>query len=247
MLNGKTALITGGSSGIGLATAKLMVKLGAKVAITGTNKEKLKLAKNEIGYNIITICADVSQAKDLKYMYEQINNEFGQLDIFFANAGIAFATPLGSTNEEQYNKLMDVNVKGVFFSVQTILPLMKNGSSIILSTSWLNQIGTAGKSILSASKAAVRSFARTMSAELIEQNIRVNCISPGTIITPLHRAPNETDEHFEGYVKQLGKQVPIGRMGSAEEIANTVIFLASDASSYMLGAELVVDGGRSQL
>lgn len=247
MLNGKTALITGGSSGIGLATAKLLVQNGAKVAITGTNQDKLEAAKQEIGSRVIAILADVSNAKHLVNMRTVLENEFGKLDILFANAGTAYGTPLGSTDEDRYDRLMDINVKGTFFSVQTVLPLMSNGGSIILNTSWLNQIGTPGKSVLSASKAAVRSFARTMSAELIEQEIRVNCVSPGTIKTALHRSPNETDEHFALYAERIGKQTPIGRMGEPEEIAGVVAFLASDASSYMLGAEIVVDGGGAEL
>jgi NAD(P)-dependent dehydrogenase (short-subunit alcohol dehydrogenase family) len=247
MFKGKTALITGGSSGIGFATAKMMIADGARVAITGTNEAKLQLAVQELGSGAIGIKADVTKAEDLEKMQAQLKNHFAELDIFFANAGIAYATPLVSTNEEEYNRLMDVNVKGVFFSVQAILPLMKSGASIVLNTSWLNEVGTPNKAILSASKAAVRSFARTMSAELIEQGVRVNCVSPGTIITPLHRSPNETDEHFDAYTQRVGNKVPIGRMGKPDEVASAVVFLASDASSYMLGTELIVDGGRSEL
>lgn len=247
MLRGKTALITGGSSGIGLATAKMMVANGARVAITGTDLTKLTSALKELGENAIAIQADVTKSEDLDKLQVKLKDEFDELNIFFANAGIAYATPLASTNEEKYDKLMNVNVKGVFFSVQSVLPFMQSGASIILNTSWLNQVGTPRKSVLSASKAAVRSFARSMSAELVEQGIRVNCVSPGTINTPLHRSPNETDEHFNNYAKEVGVQVPLGRMGNPEEIANAVIFLASDASSYMLGAEIMVDGGRADL
>jgi NAD(P)-dependent dehydrogenase (short-subunit alcohol dehydrogenase family) len=247
MLKGKTALITGGSSGIGLATAKMMVANGAKVAITGTDLAKLTAALKELGDNAIAIQADVTKANDLEKLQAKLKNEFGELNIFFANAGIAYATPLGSTDEEKFDQLMNVNVKGVFFSVQSVLPIMQSGSSIILNTSWLNQVGTPRKSVLSASKAAVRSFARSMSAELVEQGIRVNCVSPGTIKTPLHRSPNETDDHFNNYAEKVGQSVPLGRMGDPEEIANAVMFLASDASSYMLGAEIMVDGGRADL
>lgn len=247
MLKGKTALITGGSSGIGLATAKMMVANGAKVAIAGTDLAKLTAALKELGDNAIAIQADVTKANDLEKLQAKLKNEFGELNIFFANAGIAYATPLGSTDEEKFDQLMNVNVKGVFFSVQSVLPIMQSGSSIILNTSWLNQVGTPRKSVLSASKAAVRSFARSMSAELVEQGIRVNCVSPGTIKTPLHRSPNETDAHFNNYAEKVGQSVPLGRMGDPEEIANAVMFLASDASSYMLGAEIMVDGGRADL
>lgn len=252
MLEGKTALITGGSSGIGLATARLLLQRGASVAITGTDQAKLAAAKLDLsqqhnGNAVMTIRADVSNAEHLVNMRTTLEREFGKLDVVFANAGVAYGTPLGNTDEERYDRLMDINVKGTFFSIQSVLPLMSFGGSIILNTSWLNQIGTPGKAVLSASKAAVRSFARTMSAELVEQGIRVNCVSPGTIQTPLHRAPNETDQHFAEYAERIGRQTPIGYMGQPEDIAGVVAFLASDASRYMLGAEIVVDGGRAEL
>jgi NAD(P)-dependent dehydrogenase (short-subunit alcohol dehydrogenase family) len=247
MLNGKTALITGGSSGIGLATARLLVENGACVAITGTNQEKLNAAQRDLGGDVLAIQADISQPKDLERMHDNVQKAFGRLDILFANAGVAFGTPLGKTDEAMYYRMTDVNVKGTFFTVQTLLPVMSDGASVILNTSWLNQIGTPGKALLSASKAAVRSYARVMSAELIGRKIRVNCVSPGTIETPIHRAPDETDEHFQTYVERIGTQVPAGRMGKPEDIAEAVLFLASDASSYMLGAEIVIDGGQSEL
>ncbi|WP_291731990.1 SDR family oxidoreductase [Leisingera sp. F5] len=247
MLDGKTALITGGSSGIGYATAKMLNDSGARVAITGQDTYKLEAACASLGGDTLAIQADISSAKDLERMQETLKDKFGKLDIFFANAGAAFNTPLGKTSEEMYYRLTDVNVKGTFFSVQSVLPLMPEGASIILNTSWLNQIGTPGKALLSASKAAVRSFARVMSAELLERKIRVNCVSPGTIETPIHRGKDETDEHFQAYVEQIGTQVPVGRMGTPDDIASAVLYLASDASSYMLGAEIVVDGGRAEL
>jgi len=247
MLNGKNALITGGSSGIGFATAKMMLENGARVAITGTDMDKLETARANLGADSIAIQADVTRADDLAQMQAELKREFGKLHILFANAGTAYGTPLGKTDEAMYDKLMDVNVKGVFFSVQSVLPLMSEGASIVLNTSWLNQIGTPGKAILSASKAAVRSFSRVMSAELVERKIRVNCVSPGSIVTPIHRAPDETDEHFNTYVEQMGKEVPAGRMGYPEEIAAAVLFLACDSSSYILGEEIVVDGGRAEL
>jgi NAD(P)-dependent dehydrogenase (short-subunit alcohol dehydrogenase family) len=143
--------------------------------------------------------------------------------------------------------MMDVNVKGVFFTVQAVLPLMREGGSIVLNTSWLNQVGTPGRALLSASKAAVRSFARTLAAELIDRKIRVNAVSPGSIETPIHRSNGQSEEEFRAYAEKVGAQVPMGRMGRPEEIAAAVLFLASDASSYMLGAEIVVDGGRAEL
>ena len=247
MLNGKNALVIGGSSGIGLATAKMFKDNGARVAITGTDKNKLEAGRLEIGADTLSIQVDVTEMADLEKLQIRLRDEFGKLHVLFANAGAAFNTPLGKTDETMYYRIMDVNVKGVFFSVQSMLPLMPEGASIVLNTSWLNQIGTPGKALLSASKAAVRSFARVMSSELLDKKIRVNCVSPGSIVTPLHRGPDETDEHFRDYVERMGKNVPIGRMGSPEEIASSVLFLASDASSYMLGAEIVVDGGRAEL
>ena len=246
MLQGKKALITGGSSGIGLVTAKLFRENGARVAITGTDPAKLERARTEIGGDTVAIRADVRSVADLNRMGEETKAVFGTLDIFFANAGTALGTPIGGTDEAAYTKLMDVNVKGVFFSVQAVAPLMGKGGSIILNSSWLDLRGVAGRAILSASKAAVRSFARTFAAELAPRGIRVNAVSPGSIITPLHRG-NRSDEDFNTYVEATSKIIPAGRMGQPEDIANAVLFLASDKSSYVLGAEIIVDGGRAEL
>ncbi|MGH6828764.1 MAG: SDR family oxidoreductase, partial [Rhizomicrobium sp.] len=243
---GKTALITGGSSGIGLATAKLFQEHGARVAITGTDAAKLDRAKAALSGKAVTIKADVRVLADMTRMADEAKTAFGKLDIFFANAGTALGTPIGATDEAAYTKLMDVNVKGVFFSVQAVVPLMPPGSSIILNTSWLDQKGVPGRGILSASKAAVRSLTRTFAAELAERKIRVNAISPGSIITPLHKGAR-SDEEFEAYRQATSSTIPAGRMGTADDIANAALFLASDASSYMLGAEMIVDGGRAEL
>lgn len=247
MLHGKTALVTGGSSGIGLATARLLQAHGARVAITGRRAEQLHRAVAELGGEVLAIAGDVTLAADLARLHAVLAREFGQLDILFANAGIAYGTPLATTDEAAYDRLMDVNVKGVFFTVQAVLPLLRRGGSIILGTSWLNQMGSPGRAVLSASKAAVRSFARTFAAELVERGIRVNAVSPGSIATPIHRHAGQTEAEFRAYAERVGAQTPIGRMGRPEEIAAAVLFLASDASSYMLGAEIVVDGGRAEL
>lgn len=246
-LTGKTALVTGGSSGIGLATARMLRAHGARVAITGRSLEKLAEARAELGGDVLTIAADVASLADLKRMAGTIAREFGSLDILFANAGVAKATPIADGDEATYDAIMDTNVKGVFFTVQAALPIMNDGGAIVLNTSWLNQVGTPGRAVLSASKAAVRSFARTLSAELVDRRIRVNAVSPGLIETPIHRGADQSDEAFRAYVERVGAQVPIGRMGRPDEIAAAVLFLASDASSYMLGAEIVVDGGRAEL
>jgi NAD(P)-dependent dehydrogenase (short-subunit alcohol dehydrogenase family) len=246
-LDGKYALITGGSSGIGLAAARRLRADGAKVAITGTDPSKLAAAKVELGEGTVAIVADVRSPDALKAMAAKVADTFGQLDIVFANAGVAFGTPIDTTDEDAFDRLMDVNVKGVFFTVQAVLPLMRRGSSIILNTSWLNQVGTPGRAALSASKAAVRSFARVLGAELADRGIRVNAVSPGPIETPMHRNPGQTEEEFRAYADKVSARVPVGRMGLPEEIAAAVAFLAGDQSRFMLGAEIVVDGGLSAL
>lgn len=247
MLNGKTALVTGGSSGIGLATARLLRDNGARVAIMGSSQEKLDRAVADLGDDVVALRGDVTALDDLAKVRDALETAFGGLDILFANAGVAFGTPIATTDEAAYHRMMDVNVKGVFFTVQALLPLMREGGSIVLNTSWLNQVGTPGRALLSASKAAVRSFARTLSAELLNRKIRVNAVSPGSIETPIHRSKDQSEEEFRAYAEKVGAQVPLGRMGRPEEIAAAVLFLASDASSYMLGAEIVVDGGRAEL
>lgn len=246
-LETKTALVTGGSSGIGLATAKRLRAEGARVAITGTDVAKLSAAKEYLGEDILTIHADVRSVDALKAMAAEIRTQFGHLDILFANAGVAYGTPVETTEEAAFDRLMDVNVKGVFFTVQAALPLMGEGGSIILNTSWLNKVGTPGRAALSASKAAVRSFARVLGAELADRGIRVNAVSPGPVETPIHRNPGQTEEEFRIYVEKVGARVPVGRMGLPEEIAAAVAFLASDQSRFILGAEIVVDGGLSAL
>jgi NAD(P)-dependent dehydrogenase (short-subunit alcohol dehydrogenase family) len=252
MLNGKTALITGGT-GIGLVTAKLLSDHGAHVAVAGRSNDTFERARHTIGSNVLTIKADVLSRTDLQKVAADVKDAFGGLDIFFANAGIANVTPLATTTEEQFDRLMATNVRSVFFSVQAIEPVMRDGGSIILNTAWLNQVGAPGRGVLSASKAAVRSFARTFSAELLKRRIRVNAVSPGLIGTPILRGvgqsehPGQTEAQFRDCLADAAAQIPIGRLGRPEEIAAAVLFLASDASSYMLGSELVVDGGFAQL
>lgn len=247
MLHGKSALVTGGTSGIGLASALALKAAGARVAVTGTDPVKLEAAQERLGSEAIAIRADVTSSSDLANMRHEVEGSLGGLDILFANAGVAFATPLESTDGAMFDRLIDVNVKGVFFTVQAVLPLLRVGSSVILNTSWLNQVGSPGRAVLSASKAAVRSFTRTFAAELKPRGIRVNAVSPGSIDTPIHHTSGQSEQDYERYVQRIGAQAPLGRMGTAEEVAAVVVFLASDASSYMLGAEVVVDGGRSEL
>jgi NAD(P)-dependent dehydrogenase (short-subunit alcohol dehydrogenase family) len=253
MLDGKTALVTGGTSGIGLATAKLLHANGARLAITGREPNGLERARKVIGGDVLTLQTDVLSRDALQRMASEVKQAFGALDILFANAGVAYVTPLATTSEAQFDGLMDTNVRSVFFSVQAAAPVMREGGSIILNTAWLNQVGVPGRAVLSASKAAVRSFARTLSAELLGRRIRVNAVSPGLIETPILRGvgqsehPGQTDEQFRDYLAGASKLIPLGRLGQPDEIAAAVLFLASDASSYMLGSEMVVDGGFAEL
>ncbi|KAA0695560.1 SDR family NAD(P)-dependent oxidoreductase [Neorhizobium sp. P12A] len=253
MLDRKRALVTGGTSGIGLATARLLHQNGARVAITGRDPISLEKARASIGEDVVAFQTDVLSRNALQQMANGVKGVFGGLDVFFANAGIAYVTPLATTDEDQYDRLMDTNVKSVFFSIQAVEPIMQEGGSIILNTAWLNHVGLPGRAILSASKAAVRSFARTLSAELLSRRIRVNAVSPGLVDTPLLRGvgrsehPGQSETEFQNYVSGASKRIPIGRLGQPDEIAAAVLFLASDSSSYMLGSELVVDGGFGEL
>lgn len=244
-LEGKTALVTGGSSGIGLATAALFAREGARVAITGRDAARLDKVAVTLGDAVIPIVADVCSHDDLKRMQHVLRDRIGGLDVFFANAGVAFGTPLESTTEARYDELMDINVKGVFFSMQAVSPLLREGASVILNTSWLNEVGTPGLSMLSASKAAVRSLARTWSAELLARRIRVNAVSPGAIDTPIHGSASDAD--VAAAKARIAQRVPLGRLGLADDIAQAALFLASDDSRYMLGAEIAIDGGFAQI
>lgn len=247
MLKDKTALVTGGSSGIGLATAQRLRAEGARVAITGTDGDKLETARDTIGGDTLAIRANVRSVAELKAMANTLGREFGRLDILFANAGIAYGTPVATTDEERFDRLMDVNVKGVFFTIQSVLPIMNQGGSIILNTSWLGHVGTPGRAALSASKAAVRSMTRVLAAELADRRIRVNAVSPGPIETPIHRSPGQSEDEFRAYAEKVGAKVPAGRMGLPEEVAAAVAFLASDQSRFMLGSEMAVDGGLGEI
>jgi NAD(P)-dependent dehydrogenase (short-subunit alcohol dehydrogenase family) len=244
-LEGKVAIITGGSSGIGLATAKLFCKEGAKVVITGRNQEQLDSAASELG--VTGIRSDVSNLDDINNLYNEVKAKFGNIDILFLNAGIASFIPLENANEEHFDSIMNINVKGLYFGVQKALPFLNEKASIILTSSVVNKMGMAGASVYSASKAAVRSLARTMSAELIEKGIRVNVISPGPVETPIFSKVGMSEEQMAGMKEQISQQNPMKRFGKPEEIATAALFLASEDSSYMLGAEINIDGGFTQL
>lgn len=246
-LAGKIALVTGGNSGIGLATAKQFVVEGAYVFITGRREGELAAAVNEIGTNVTGVKGDVSNLGDLDRLFAQIKKEKGRLDIVFANAGIAEYAAMGSITENAYESMFGINVKGVLFTVQKALPLMPDGASIILNASIVGSKGLPENSVYSATKAAVRSFARTWTTDLKARHIRVNAISPGAIDTPGLSNLLASSEVGEQRKKLIGNAVPLGRFGTADEIARAVVFLASDDASYITGAELFVDGGFAQV
>jgi len=246
-LEGKIALVTGGSTGIGLATAKEFVSEGAYVFMTGRRESKLNAAVKEIGSNVTAVQGDVSKLDDLDRLFAQIKQEKGKLDIVFANAGIAKYAPLGQTSEKLFDSIFDINVKGTFFTVQKALPLLSDGGAIIVTSSVVGSKGLSSNSVYSATKAALRSFARTWTTDLKLRRIRVNAVSPGTIDTPGLNDLLASAEAGQERVKMISNAVPLGRFARPEEIAKAVVFLASDDSSYVAGAELFVDGGFAQV
>ncbi|HYY71568.1 MAG TPA: glucose 1-dehydrogenase [Nitrososphaeraceae archaeon] len=246
-LEGKIAVITGGNSGIGLATAKRFVSEGAYVFISGRRQKELDLALSQIGKNVIGIQGDVSNLADLDRLYNTVKDQKGHLDILFANAGIAQFAPLGEISEEHFDNIFRINVKGLLFTVQKTLPLFQNGGSIILNASIGSSKGFEETSVYSATKAAVRSFARTWTGDLRHRKIRVNAISPGPIDTPIFSNVLQNEEQIDQFKKNIVNTVPMGRMGSPDEVAKAVSFLASGDSSYITGIELFVDGGLAQI
>lgn len=247
-LEGKIAVITGGNSGIGLATAKRFVTDGAYVFITGRRQHELDTAVSEIGKNVMGIHGDVSNLVDLDRLYSIVKQEKGHIDILFANAGIGEFARLGQISEEHFDKTFGVNVKGLLFTVQKAIPLFKDdGGSIILNSSIAASKGVEGFSVYSASKAAVRSFARTWTVDLRRRKIRVNAVSPGQIDTKALSDLMQNEEHSRQLKKDLVSTVPLRRMGTPDEVAKIVSFLASDESSYVTGIELFVDGGAAQI
>jgi NAD(P)-dependent dehydrogenase (short-subunit alcohol dehydrogenase family) len=246
-LEGKIALVTGGNSGIGLATAQRFVEEGAYVFITGRRKDALEEAAKTIGRNVMGIQADASKLAELDALYTTIQAEKGRLDILFANAGGGTLLPLGAITEEHFDQTFDTNVKGLLFTVQKALPLLPDGASIILNASIVSIKGTPAFSVYSASKAAVRSFARSWAVDLKDRKIRVNAVSPGVVPTPGYNLLGLTEEQIQGFVASQAAMTPLGRAGTPEEIAKAVLFLASDDSSYVNGIELFVDGGMAQI
>ncbi|OYD87699.1 oxidoreductase [Nostoc sp. 'Peltigera membranacea cyanobiont' 213] len=246
-LEGKIALVTGGNSGIGLATAKQFVAEGAYVYITGRRQVELDAAVEAIGKNVTAVQSDVSNLADLDRLFATIKQELGHLDIIFANAGGGQIAPLGAITEEHFDKTFNVNVKGLLFTVQKALPLLPEGASIILNASITSIKGTPAFSVYSATKAAVRSFARNWILDLRERKIRVNAISPGVVPTPGYDHLGLNDQQLQEFVDSQASTIPLGRVGTPDEIAKAVVFLASDDSSFVNGIELFVDGGMAQI
>lgn len=246
-LANKTALITGGTSGIGLETARQFIAEGARVAITGTNPKTIEAARAELGDSVLIIRADASDVAVQKTVAAEIEKAFGKLDILFVNAGVADLRPVESWDEAGFDRTFDINVKGPFFMVQALLPLLNNPASIVLNASVNAHIGMPTSSVYGASKAALLSMARTLSGELISRGIRVNAVSPGPVSTPLYGKLGLSDEGLKAMASGVQAQVPAGRFGNASEIARTVVFLASDEAPFIIGADIQIDGGMGTL
>src|SRR6201997_996498 len=223
-LTGKVAVVTGGNSGIGLATAQRFREQGAQVAITGRDQKTLDAAVKSIGGDVLAVRADVSKLTDLDKFYKAVADKFGKIDIIFANAGIAKFAPFTDSTEALFDETFDINVKGVFFTIQKALPLLNDGASIIINSSVVNETGMANGSVYAATKAAVRSFARTLTGELVDRGIRVNVVSPGPIVTPIFGRTGLSKEQVDEFAKGVVARVPMKRFGQPEEVASTVLF-----------------------
>lgn len=246
-LSGKIAVVTGGNSGIGLATAQEFVREGAKVVIFGRDQRTLASAQETLGNGTIAVQGDVTNAADLDRLFETVKKKHGRVDVLFVNAGVAEFRPVDVADETHYDKVFDINVKGAYFTVQKAVPLMGKGGSIVFTTSGANDVGMPGSSVYAATKAALRSFARTLSADLVDRGIRVNAVSPGPVATPIFGRMGLSQEQIEGFSADMIAKIPLKRVAQAVEIAKAVTYLVSDDSAYVVGAELVVDGGLTQL
>jgi NAD(P)-dependent dehydrogenase (short-subunit alcohol dehydrogenase family) len=246
-LEGKVAVVTGGNSGIGLATAKRFEQEGAKVVISGRSKKTLDEAVRTIGNGVLAIQADVAKLADLDELYTQVSQKLGKIDVLFVNAGVAKFAPLAETSESTYDEQFGINIKGAYFTIQKAIPLLNDGASIILNTSVVDSKGNVNTSAYSATKAALRSLARTAAAELVGRGIRVNAVAPGPIVTPIFGKTGLPQEAVDQFAKEIIEKVPMKRFGQPEEVAATVAFLASEDASYITGVEINVDGGVGQI
>ncbi|WP_413988615.1 SDR family oxidoreductase [Labrys okinawensis] len=246
-LKGKRALITGGTSGIGLETARQFINEGARVAVTGTNPETLEAARKALGEGALVIKSDASDVAGQKEVADAVRQAFGGLDILFVNAGIAQLKPIEAWTETDYDRLFAINVKGPYFLIQALLPLLANPASIVLNTSVNAHIGMPNSSVYAASKAALQSLIRTLSGELIGRGIRLNAVSPGPVSTPLYGKLGFSEAELKGVAESIKGLVPAGRFGEPGEIAKAVVFLASDEAAYTVGSEIMIDGGMGTL
>ncbi len=244
---GKTILITGATSGMGLVTAKDLLAQGAKVVLSGRNQDKLNALDKELSGDYLLVRADAASIEDNRLLVQKTVNHFGVIDSLFINAGIFAAQPVANYEESLYDSIFNINTKGAFFTAQAAIPHLKDGGNIIFNTSVSNVKGMPGVSAYAASKAALRSFVRTLATELAHRQIRVNAVSPGPIETPIWGKTNLTEEEISGFSAGVSQQVPLGRFGKSEEVSKAVQFLASDGASYVNGIELAVDGGMTQV
>ena len=244
---GKVVVVTGGNSGIGLATAKLFHDEGAKVAISGRDQKTLDEAVKTIGAGTLAVKADVSKLADIDKFYAQVSTKFGKIDAIFANAGVGKFAPASESNEAFFDELFDINVKGMYFTLQKALPLLNDNAGIVLNASVVATKGFPGASVYAATKAAVRSLARTFAAELVGRNIRVNVVSPGPIETPIFGRTGMPQAAIDEFANQIKTSNPMKRFGTPDEVGHAVLFLASNEASYITGVDLNVDGGAGQL
>jgi len=246
-LEGKVAVVTGGNSGIGLASARRLHEEGARVVITGRDPRTLDAAVSVIGAGTVALQSDASKLEDIERLFSVVASKVGRIDVLFANAGIAKFAPYSASQAALFDELFATNVRGLYFTLQKAIPHLNDGASVILNTSVAASKGTENMGIYAATKAAVRSFARTAATELKERNIRVNAVAPGPIATPIFGRTGLTEEQIEGFKAGISSRVPLGRIGRPEEVAGAVAFLASDDASYITGVELNVDGGMANL
>ncbi len=246
-LEGKVAVITGGNSGIGLATAKRLLDEGARIAISGRSQKTLNEAAKTLGKEVLVVQADVSKLADADKLFSAVEQRFGKIDILFVNAGVAKFVPMEAVSEAHYDEQFDINTRGAYFTIQKALPHLNDGASVILNSSVVSHQGVTNGSVYAATKAALRSFTRSLAAELVGRNIRVNAVAPGPIETPIFGRTGLSQEAVDGFKESVVASVPMKRFGQPEEVASVVAFLASSDASYITGVEIGVDGGKGQI